>query len=267
MAHFLRDQQITNVTISEEMIKQISALFVSRTTSFNMAIPVANDESKKALLSYTIRFDEKGYRVYSIDELLQYFQQAKEVERILFTLETGESLRSSRNIGAVMELKFDQKNPNNCSLMATSDDKDWVDASFSAVQDILIKCKNKNGWIRTAWMELVVQIAGVALGFFISLWAAVKISPKLTVENSFVICFLFVLLIFSNTWSYLNRQIFYWLNSYFPNVKFYRPDKDRVNWIIQTIIAAILGALVLGLLGLMYSYFVSIVGSFIAKSK
>lgn len=266
MAHFLRDQQIVNVTISEEMITQISALFVSRTTSFNMAIPASNDESKKALLFYTIRFDGKGYRVYSLDELLLYFRPAKEVERILFTLETGESLQSSRNVGVVMELKFDQNNPNNCSLMVTSDDRDWVDASFSAVQDILIKCKNRYGLIRTAWMELIIQIAGVALGFFISLLAAVKFSPKLAIENSFVICFLFVLLVFSNTWSYLNRQIFYWLNYYFPNLKFYRPNKNRVNWIVQTIIAAILGALVLGILGFMYSYVVSILEGFIAKS-
>lgn len=65
-----------------------------------------------------------------------------------------------------MELTLDEKNPSGCYLMTTSDDRDWVDASFSTVQGILDKCKNKNGLIRTAWTRLVVQIIGVVLDLF-----------------------------------------------------------------------------------------------------
>lgn len=265
MANFLRDQQITNMTISEDKIKQISAFFISRFQGYNTSIAKV-DEAKIALLYFTIRFDGKGYRVYTLEELLVYFQQAIEVERIIFTLESGQSLRSNRNTGTVIELRLDQKNPNACNLLVTSDDRDWVDASFSAIQDIINKCKNKNGWIRTAWTELVVQTIGVAFGFFISFWAASKIASKLVIENSFIICFLFVLLIFSNTWSYLNRGILALINDFFPNLNFYRPDRDRVSWVLQAIIAAILGAFVLGILGLLWSYFMNILSGFITKN-
>lgn len=263
MANFLRDQQITNITINEYKIRQISTLFINRAQYFNTAIPGNSEPAKKALLYFTIRFDGKGYRVYNLDELLSYFQQAKEVERIIFTIETGESLLSNRKVGAVVELGLDHKNPNACFLTVTSDDKDMVDASFAAIQDVLSKCKNKNGWVRTAWTELLIQIIGVSFGFFISLWGALKFSSKLAIQNSFVICFLFILLIFSNTWSYLNRLIHELLNGYFPNLDFHRYDKDRVNWLIQAVITALIGAFALWILGLLYFYFINILSSFV----
>jgi hypothetical protein len=249
--------------ITEEFINQMIAVFARRAGTFNANIPEDDDTGKKAFLSYIIRFDGKGCRVFTLEELLLYFRQANEVERLLVTLETGESLRSGRKVGAVMELGFEKINNNGCFLTVTSDDKDWVDASFSAIQDILIKHKNKNGWVRTAWMQLLVQITGVAFGFFISLWAAVKIAPKITIQNSFVICFLFVLLIFSNTWSYLNKSIFNLLNYYFPNVKFYRPDKDRIDWLMQAIIGGIIVAIVLWGLNLAFSYVGNVLSNFV----
>lgn len=262
MAHFLCDQVITNVTITENTIKQISSLFENRLARFNANIA----EDKRAILSYVIRFDGKGYHVYSLKDLLLYFQQAKEIERIIFTFETSESMLSNRRIGAIMELLLDQKNSSACFLNVTSDDKDWVDASFSAVQDILAKSKNKNGWVRMAWTDLVIQIVGVAFGFFISLWISNKISPKLLVQNSFIICFLFALLIFSNTWSYLNKRIHFLLNKYFPNIKFYRSDKDQINMIVQAVISAVLGTIVLGILGLLFSYAMNILSGFFVHS-
>ena len=201
---------------------------------------------------FTIRFDGKGYRVFSQEELLAHFKQAKEVERIIFTLETGESIRTIRNIGVVIELKLDQNNPGNCSLLVTSDDQEMVNTAFFSFQEVLMNCKNKHGLVRTAWMELFVQIVGVAFGFIFSLWAAVKIAPK-------------IFIIFSNTWSYLNRLIHGFLNYIFPNVYFYRPDKHRVTWLMQIIVAAIIGAITLWILGLLSSYLIDIISGFVEK--
>lgn len=52
-----------------------------------------------------------GYRIFNIDEIIQYFRQANIIERVVFTLETGESLRSGRKIGGYMELILDHQNP------------------------------------------------------------------------------------------------------------------------------------------------------------
>lgn len=266
MAHFLRDQHVKNLSVTADNIAQISAVFAERANTLNANQDINNNQNNELYLTYIIRFDNKGYRVFSIDELLRYFHQAKEVERILFTVESGESLRSNRQVGTYLELRLDEKDPNTCLLSVTSDDKDWVDASFSAVQDVLAKCQNMNGWVRTAWTQFGVQIIGVMLGFVLSLWAALKISPMLTIENSFLITFLFLLLIFSNTWTYINHKALGLINITFPNMKFYRPSKERMHWMMQAVIGGVAAATALYILGITFSFLVDILGGFINKS-
>lgn len=264
MAHYLRDEQITNISISADSLTQLSGIFVDRAANINADLS-PDDGLKKAFFTYIIRFDNKGYRVFSLEDLLRYFQLARKVERVLFTVETGESLSSNRQIGSYLELRLDEKDPNTCFLTVTSDDKDWVDASFSAVHDVLTKCKNKNGWARTALAQFGVQIFGVALGFILSLWAAAKIAPKLAIENSFLLTFLFILLIFSNAWTYLNRTILLVLNIVFPNVRFYRPDKQRLHWLMQTIVGGIVFAIVMYTLGQTSSFLIDTLSGFLRK--
>lgn len=249
MAHYLRDQQIANTSITEESLNQLSTLFYERLDTINKSISEADLTDKRAFLTYIIRFDNKGYRVFSINELIKYFRAANSVERILITLETAESLRSNRVTGTVLELRLDEKDPNSSFLTVTSDDKDWVDASFAAVEDRLAKCRNRNLWVRSAWTAFGVQLVGVTLGFLLSLWVAARIAPSLAIENAFVFAFLFVLLIFSNTWTYLNHLFLHLLNSAFPNIKFLRPDKERLHWLLQAVVGGIVGATILYAIG------------------
>ena len=266
MAHFLRDQHVANLSITSDNLAQISAVFSDRAMMLNANVPEHDDTGKRAILSYVIRFDNKGYRVFSVDDLLRYFHQAKEVERVLFTVETGDSLRTSRQIGSVLELRLDEKDQNTCFLTVTSDSKDWVDASFSAVQDVLAKCVNRNGWVRTTWTTFGVQIVGVTLGFILSLWIAAKIAPRLSIENSFVFSFLFVLLVFSNTWTYLSQQILRLINTAFPNIKFIRPGKERLHWLLQAVIGGVIGAAVLYAFGQAAAFFLEILGALVSKN-
>ena len=196
-----------------------------------------------------------------------YFEEAKNVERVIFTVETGESLNSNRLIGAYMELRLDAKDHNASSLVVTADDKNWVDTSFSTIQDVLKSSKNKNGYLRTPWTQLAVQIIGVMLGFILSLWAAQKISPNLSIENPLLISFVFVLLLFSNIWTFLNTKILSFIDKQFPNVKFYRSGKDKINWVINVGGTAIIGAAVLYLLGKSFTFMGEILGSFINNLK
>ncbi len=264
MALYLRDQRLKNMTINAESIALINSVFVARQNALNTGVP-DSDTDKKLILNYIIRFDNKGYRVFLLNELLQYFNEAKEVERVIFTVETPESVRTNRQLGTYLELRLD-KDANACILTVTSNDKDFVDTSFCAVQDVLIKCKNKYGWVRSAWTLLGVQITAVTLMFVLSLWAAAKIAPKLSIANAFIIAFLFMLLIFSNLWTYLNPQILLLLNSFFPNMKFYRPGRQRLYWLMQAVIGGIVLAVVLYLLSLSFSFLLDMLGSFVNKN-
>lgn len=266
MAHYLRDQLISNVSITEESLVQLSSIFEDREKILNEIAKTTNNADDAVLLMYVIRFDNKGYRVFSIDDLLRYFRQAKSVERVLITVETTKSLRNNRQVGCFMELRLDEKEPQTSFLNVTSDDKDWVDASFSAVQEVLVKYHHRNGWVRTAWTTFGVQLVGVTLGFLFSLWAATKLAPKLAIENAFVFSFLFVLLIFSNTWIYLNQTILRVLNIAFPNIQFFRRDKERLHWLLQAVVGGAVGAAVLYFLSQAGTFLIEILGTLVSKN-
>lgn len=271
MAVFVRDQSSSNLSIDVDNLTEINAVFTDRAEKLNSTVPGSVDSGKLAYASkpvffhYMIRFDNRGYRVFSFADLLRYFRQAKKVERVFFTVEDGQSVSSNRTVGTCLELRLDTQGANSCYLLATSDDKDWMDASFSAVQEIIDKCKNKHGWVRTAWTLLVVQIFGVLFGFFIGIWLALKISAHLVIENAFAISFLFVLLLFSNIWVYINQRLLLYINVLLPSLKFYRSDKDRMHWLIKKIIGAIVVAIIFLILTLLFSHFVNILGGFVKK--
>lgn len=231
----------------------------------NANVPPESLNDKAAVVTYIVRFDNKGYRVFQLDDLVKYFSEAKSVERVLFTLETGESLRSGRQIGTYMELRLDEKEPNTSFLTVTSDDKDWVDASFAAVQDALAKSKNRNGWVRTPWTMFAVQLIGVTFGFLLSLWAAAKIAPKLAIENALVFSFLFVLLIFSNVWTFLSHAIVRLMNAAFPSIKFLRKGKEHLHWLLQAVVGGIVLAIVLYILDQSASFVLQVLGSILRK--
>lgn len=263
MAHFLRDEQLTDLTIDEEALKQIDAAFKSRLLSTPERESAEDASLPEVFISYVIRFDNKGYRVFLLEDVLAHFQEAGIVERVIFSLESAQSVKSSRLVGSYLELRLDVNNSSNCFLTATSDDSDWVDSSFSAVSEVLVKRKNRNALARSTWTQLIVQLSGVVLGFALSLWAGSKIAEHLEIENAFLISFLLVLLLFSNFWTYIAQSLYALVNRVFPNLRFLRPSRDRSHWLLQAIIGGVVVALTLYLLGLVLSYSGSVLGAFV----
>lgn len=259
MAKFLRDEFIYNVSIKEDMLIQLSEVFVARGAPLLEIAENSDDDKKKPFITFILRFDNKGYKLFSIDELLHHFRRAEKIERLIITLETGESIASSRMIGDYLELRLDKNNNENSFIQVTSERQDWVDASFSSLKEVLERCSNKNGWARSTWSTLIIQLFGVITGFGISLWAASKISETLNIDNSFIISFLFVLLLFSNAWGYANQAFLKFVHGVYPSILFYRPDKDRKNWLMQAVIGGIAATFTAYLLGGLLSY----VGEFI----
>ena len=143
MAHFLRDERLENLTITEDSLNQIHQVFETQSLTIPEAANPQPSQTQSFYLMYIIRFDNKGYRMFSFDQLLQYFRQANYVERILFTLESDVSIRTNRNVGSHLELRLDEKDPNLCIVSVTSDNGGWVDKTFCAMDEILSRCKNR----------------------------------------------------------------------------------------------------------------------------
>ena len=265
MARFLRDELVSNSTIDSEALSQLVVVFTNLGTSMPEFVASEGQETRDVHLFYTIRFDEKGYRVFDKEELLGYFEQASKVDRIFFNLGSGESIRTNGVLGSALELRLDKDENANSYLTVTSDDENWVNSSFSAVKEAIAKYKNKNYLVRNPWVELILQLLGLFLGFAISLWAASNMAPSLAIENAFLISFLLVLLIFSNLWTPINQKLHRFIHTAFPTIRFYRPARDRLHWLYQAIVGGVVVAATIYLLGLIFSYVGEILGAFVER--
>ena len=258
MAHFLRDVQLSDIKITEGVILELADAFTDRSRA--LIHSAHENKDKDAIIFFTLRFDGKGYRLFSLDQLLSHFRNAKDIERVIITMETGESISSDRRVGEHLEIRFD-KLEENCWLSVTSDDSSWVDASFALIQEVINKHRTKTGWMRSGVISLIIQLLGVIAGFTLSLWAALKISPYLSIQYPFVITFIFAFLLFSNIWGYINTAILARVHLIFPSIQFYRPYKDRLIWFKQASIFFIISSIVVLLFRIIYTN----IGNFISE--
>ncbi|MFH1624735.1 MAG: hypothetical protein ABID54_06220, partial [Pseudomonadota bacterium] len=63
--------------------------------------------------------------------------------------------------------------------------------------------RNRNGLLHTQAAELIIQLVGVLSGFLLCLIAANVLSPHFHFRYSFLLSFLAVFLVFSNTWTHV----------------------------------------------------------------
>ena len=264
MAQYLRDEQLSNLTIDAAALRELSDVFEQRGLVMPEYHEVQADEAPTVLyFILTIRFDEKGYQVFSIERLLEYFGRANKVERVIFNLNSAESLTTNKNTGSYATLNLDNNEAVNSVLTVASDDEEWVNCTFAAVNSVIARHKNRHALFRNPAVDLLVQFLGIIIGFFISLWGASIIAPKLSIENAYVISFIVVLILFSNLWDLVKT----WLNNIlrlsFPRIEFFRPKKDGSHWLLQTLVGSIVVALTFYILTWIFTYIGSVLGAFI----
>ena len=265
MAHYLRDQQVSNVTADSERVRQLAQAFALQATSMPEYLAGRQDQPRDVFLTFTIRFDEKGYRVFDVEQLIRHFESASRVERVIFELMSGASIRTNRLTGSYAELRLDADDRVTCFLTVTSDDERWMQSSFAAIREVLAKMKNRSALVRNAWVELLIQLIGVLLGFLISVWAAVKIAPSLRIENAFLISFILALLVYSNFWTLVNQRLRLVVFGAFPSIRFYRPERDKLHWLYQAVIGGVVVASALFLLNLAFTYVGQVLGGLIGN--
>lgn len=228
MSKFLRDEFLTNITISEQLLIEIKKEIVKIAEKENKN-KVNEMKEKNLFITYTIRFDNQGFRMYGFEEAIEYYKKACIVERFLFNLNSGKSLSTNGLFGKSISLWFDSKEPINCQLVVQDDDKDWTDSIFIKIKEILKKYKNKNHVFRNKWIPFILQLLGIMVVFLTSYWVSVQIAPKLTIENALAFIFLISLILFSNVWSFVFNFIIKYIYDLYPNLSF--KEKERFNGI------------------------------------
>ena len=148
MAKFLRDEQLSNITITREAIMQIVEVLATHgLTMPEYDANVPNDQ-QDVYIFYTIRFDQKGYQVGNMTQLLSYFEQATDVERIIFELASGDSRGTTRVSGSYLDLTLQKDNQVHSFLTVSSDNEGWVTAAFADVKEVLTRHKNRHAFVR-----------------------------------------------------------------------------------------------------------------------
>ena len=264
MAFFLRDKQVLNVEVDEVRLRQFIQLF----QGFHATVTAGMTPEQAAaewFLSYIIRFDEKGYRVFTQTEVVDLFNQAHTVERVVVTLDSRESLSSNRQTGTWAELKVDAFSPGNSWLQVTSDHRGNVDAAFCAVEEALESSKTWFRFVRTGPARFAIQLVAIIITFAASLWGASVIASSLTVQNAFPLAFLFVFVLLSNAWTFVHPWALRRLDRLFPNIYFKRANREPWTWLWQALVASVVFAVLTALALVMFNYIASSLSPFLLK--
>lgn len=241
MGRYLRDQMICNIELDLEAIDSICEIVRDRAEEWNSSLTNEQRDGKEISVCYLIRFDGKGFIVFELEELKKYYEQATNVERIVIN---AYNVVLQRQSPAFLELSLDARNDAACSITASSDDRDWMEASFSNLNEALQKYRTNNGLVRTGWTPFVVQIFGVFIGFLCAIWAASEVYKFIKFESPFAVALLFFILLFSNVWTYVYPRLLSFIFYVFPNVAFIQRKRASVHWFYQTIIGTSVFAIV-----------------------
>lgn len=238
MSQYLRDESLRNLSLSEEALRKINEdlLEVVKQANESLKKQYKDEELTKRLLiiSYIIRFDGRGFRLFEFEKIMRYFQDAKKVERFIFILDSIGSI--NRITGKSIDLNFDALDAIKCQLIVQDDDNNWVDAVFCKLKERISRYKNKNFIIQNRLVPFIVQLLGVIAGFIISLWIAIKLSSKLTIDNSLAFTFVIAFLLFSNVWTLLYEGIIRILNYAWPNISF--KERGGLHWLLKALISS-----------------------------
>lgn len=231
MGDFLRDAMVEFRTIAETELDQINTDLTGLMTRANR-----DPQAPQASITYILRYDGMGIIRKDFNEIKRAFGLAKDIERIVFRLDTP---ISNLNKGKTIDLHLDALDRSNCYLRVADDDEAWVDTTFRQLSSRLEHYKNQNSIPHSPVVELFIQLVGVFGGFFICLVAANVLTPKVPMRHSFFIAFIGFFLVFSNLWTYLLMLIGKLRNRHWPFVSF---KKAPLGLLGQTVIGFILTA-------------------------
>jgi len=220
MSEYLRDESLRNLNMSKDALDELNNSLIKIRDEENATISNNSSNQRFITATYIIRFDQKGFKLYEYNKAMEYFNSAKEVERFVFQLDSGEHHNSYKRKGKGIEIRFDSKNPNNCLFTVQDDQQVWVDSTFLTLQEVIKKYDNGNKLMRSSFVALSIQVLGVLIGVLFSLWVASKVSHRLSTPYPYGLAFIITLLIFSNIWGYLYLALLKYVDTFWPNISF-----------------------------------------------
>lgn len=258
MPSFLRDVLIRNLVVNDDAITEIHSTFIERVAAHNQLI---KDEDQKLNPIYIVRFDGRGYRTFSPDEAWSFYKSANSVERLVLQTESLAGIRNNYMFGGQIEIRLDTDNKGSSHLIVGGESKDWVEATFSALEAQLNRRRNlTTALIRTPWTILALQLIGVLAGILLALWLASLSAPFIKgVEYPRAVSFAFWFLVYNNLWTYLQQRAINAIETIFPNIRLSRSSEPLIQTILRKGLEAAAIALCLWALGWLTQWAASVI--------
>lgn len=259
MPSFLRDVFVRNVVINDEAIRELHATFLDRVAVHNQTI---QDDDQRLTAQYIVRFDGRGYRTFSADEAWNFYKSAAFVERIVLQAESLIGVRTNHMWGGQIEIRLDTDRKGSSHIIVGGEVKDWVEATFSALEIVLNRRRNlATAFVRTPWTALVLQLLGVLVGILLALWLATLSAPLLKgVDYPRVVSFAFWFLVYSNLWTYLQQRALESIDDLFPNVRLSRSGDHWAHTLLRKGVEAAAVAIFLWALAWLTKWATTVIG-------
>lgn len=264
MPSFLCDVTIQNVVLNNNAIKDINATLLQRISVHNATV----EDERHLTPLYIVRFDNRGYRTFSADEAWSYYTSANRVERLMIQANCPMDFKTNHITGEQIEIRLDASAGGTSHLLVGGESKDWVETTFSALNETLTRRKNMASAImRTQWMILVLQFVGVFAGLLLCLWLATLSAPYLkNVEYPRALSFGFWFLVYSNLWAYLQQRTLAGIHALFPNVRFTRSADHWAQSLARKVVEAAAIAVMIWIFALVANWAASVLSPFLQLS-
>jgi len=232
MPGFISDVMVKNLVMNDDAIRELHDVFLRRVNAHNEK---TSDVERKLTPTYIVRFDNRGYRSFSVDEAWAYFKNADKVERLVLRADCPAGISTHQLEGEQLEVRLDADHQSISHIIVGGESRDWVETTFAALEVALNRNKSlATSIFRTEWMALVVQLIGVFFGLLLCLWLATLSAPYLTtVEYPRALSFAFWFLVYSNLWGYIQHRAIAAISVLFPNVRFSREGGHWTQAVIR----------------------------------
>lgn len=262
MPNFIRDVVVRNLIITDESLEALHTALLQRVNAHNVS---TQDDQRKLIPQYVVRFDSRGYRTFSVEEAWGYYKGANVVERVLLHAQSALGVMSNNLHGEQIEIRLDADRKSTSHILVSGDSKDWVEATFSALETELNRQKSTmTAIVRTQWTALVVQILGVLTGILLVLWLATLSAPMLKdVEYPRAVSFAFWFLVYSNLWTYVYQRALDGIDKLFPNVRFSRAGEPWTEVLMRQGLEAAAIAAFLWLFAWLTKWAASVIGPYL----
>ena len=282
MSDYLRDISLKNLLITEDRLTELHTLLCEIVDDTNHVL--APDDVNRLELNYILRFDNKGFVLRNITDVIRHFKHARKVQKLIIAISTKANaalpnigpfrapfdhhgkcifIQLTRDNETFVQGQSFERQINNIPsyLLVTDDNSGWTEGTFSRIKERLDYCKSTSSMlIRAPWFPVTLRIILGVIAFTIALLGTLRLSDYFSSSAALAAIFILIFIVLNPVLTALYNPLMVLTDYFYPNVAF---RELRAHWIIQGIIAIACAAGLVTVGGLLYKFLSSAIHPFL----